>query len=58
MNSAIFASLIRHILTATAGAYMVKYNIDGAAIDAIIGGLTALAGLGWSVWEKKTQEKK
>lgn len=56
MNSAIIASLARHILTASAGALLVKYGVDGATIDAIIGGLAALAGVGWSIYEKKKEQ--
>lgn len=55
MNSAIIASVVRHILTALAGGLMVKYNVDGATADAIFGGVAALAGVGWSVYEKRTQ---
>ncbi len=58
MNSAIVASLARHFLTAVSGGMFIKYGIDGATADAIIGGLSALAGVGWSVWDKKQLEKK
>lgn len=58
MNQAIITSLARHILTATAGAFLLKYGIDGTTIDAIVGGLSALIGVGWSIFEKTTQEKK
>lgn len=53
MNATIIASITRHVLTATAGGLLVKYGVDGTTIDAIIGGLAALAGVGWSIWEKK-----
>lgn len=53
MNATIFMSLVRHILTAVAGGFAVKYGVDGSTMDAIIGGVTAAAGVGWSVWDKK-----
>lgn len=56
MNSAIVASLTRHILTAVAGAYLLKFGVDGSTIDAIVGGISAAAGVGWSIWEKKRAE--
>jgi hypothetical protein len=31
----------------------VKYNVDGGTIDAIISGAAALAGMGWSIYDKK-----
>lgn len=53
MNATIFAAIVRHILTAVAGGFAVKYGIDGSTMDAIVGGVTALAGVGWSVYDKK-----
>ena len=53
MNATIVQALVRHILTALAGGFAVKYGIDGGSLDAIIGGAAAAAGVGWSVWDKK-----
>lgn len=55
MNATIIQALVRHILTAVAGGFAVKYGIDGGTMDAVIGGASALAGIGWSVWDKKRQ---
>lgn len=55
MTPVIVQALVRHLLTAVAGGFAVKYGVDGSTMDAIIGGLTALAGVGWSVWDKKSQ---
>ena len=57
MNATIVSALARHILTAVAGGFMVKYNVDGATMDIIIGGLSALVGVGWSVFDKKTAKQ-
>jgi hypothetical protein len=53
MNATIISALVRHLLTALAGGFAVKYGIDGDTMTAIIGGASALAGVGWSVYDKK-----
>jgi hypothetical protein len=55
MNATIVQALVRHILTAAAGGFAVKYGVDGGTMDAIVSGAAALAGVGWSVWDKKKQ---
>lgn len=53
MNATIIQALFRHILTALAGGFAVKYGVDGGTIDAIVSGASALAGVGWSVYDKR-----
>ena len=53
MNAMIIQAVVRHVLTAVAGGFAVKYGIGNEAMDAIISGLTALAGVGWSVYDKR-----
>lgn len=53
MNSVIIQALVRHILTAVAGGFAVRYGVDGGTLDAIIGGAAAAAGVGWSVYDKR-----
>lgn len=53
MNALVIQALVRHVLTALAGGFFVRYGVDGAAADAIIGGAAAAAGVGWSVWDKR-----
>jgi hypothetical protein len=53
MNATIIAAVVRHVLTALAGGFAVKYGVDGGTIDAIVSGAAALAGVGWSVYDKK-----
>lgn len=55
MNATIIQALVRHLLTAIAGGFAVKYGVDGGTIDAIVSGASALAGLGWSIYDKKKQ---
>ncbi len=53
MSATIISALVRHILTALAGGFAVRYGIDGGTMDAIIGGAAAAAGVGWSVYDKR-----
>jgi hypothetical protein len=53
MNPVLIQALIRHILTAVAGGFAVRYGIDGGTIDAIVSGAAAAAGVGWSIYDKR-----
>ena len=53
MNATIVSALVRHFLTAIAGGFAVKYGIDGGAMDAIVGGAAAAAGVTWSIIDKR-----
>jgi hypothetical protein len=52
MTASVVQALVRHILTAIAGGFAVKYGIDGGTIDAIVGGAAAAAGVAWSIYDK------
>ena len=53
MTATIVSALVRHILTALAGGFAVKWGIDGGTMEAIISGAAAAAGVGWSVYDKR-----
>jgi hypothetical protein len=53
MNSAIVASIIRHVLTTAGGGFAVSWGIDGETWQGIVGAIATLGGLGWSVWDKR-----
>ena len=53
MNAVIIQALVRHLLTALAGGFAVKWGVDGETVNAIIGGAAAAAGVGWSLWDKR-----
>lgn len=55
MNATIVSAIVRHFLTAIAGGMAVQYGVDGATTDAIIGGIAAAAGLGWSLLDKRKE---
>jgi hypothetical protein len=53
MNSSIIQAIVRHLLTALSGGFAVKYGIDGDTLNIIIGGASAAAGVGWSIYDKR-----
>ncbi len=53
MNAVMVAALVRHILTAAGGGFFVAWGLDGEAINAVVGAVASLAGVAWSVWDKK-----
>jgi hypothetical protein len=53
MNPIIVASLTRHILTAIGGGFFAAWGLDGEAVNAVVGAVATLAGIAWSVWDKK-----
>jgi hypothetical protein len=53
MNATIVASLVRHILTAVGGGFFVSWGLDGDSVNAVVGAVSTLAGIGWSVWDKR-----
>ena len=55
MTATIITSLVRHLLTALAGGFAVKYGVDGSTMDVIISGAAAAAGVGWSIYEKRAK---
>ena len=55
MTSTMISALVRHLLTGVAGGLAVKYSIDGSTLDAIIGGASALAGVAWSLFDKRNK---
>lgn len=52
MTPEITGAIVRHILTAVGGYYVSKGVIDKGAVEAIIGGVVAAIGVGWSIFNK------
>jgi hypothetical protein len=52
MTPEIISAVIRHILTAVGGYFVAKGTVDQAAVEAIVGGVVAAVGLGWSLIAK------
>jgi hypothetical protein len=52
MTPEIVGAIVRHILTAVGGYFVSKGVVDHGAVEAIIGGVVAAIGLGWSLIAK------
>ena len=52
MNASILFGLIRHVLTLVGGYYVSKGQIDQSSVDTVIGAITGIAGVAWSVKHK------
>jgi hypothetical protein len=50
---AVILGLVRHVLTALGGAAILKGYIDTAGVEAVVGAVMTLAGIAWSVFEKR-----
>jgi hypothetical protein len=52
MNSEMITAVVRHILTAVGGYFVSKGAVDHSTVEAIVGGIVASIGLGWSIFNK------
>jgi len=55
MNQTVVTALTRHLLTTVGGSYLMSFGITGTTLDAVIGALSTLAGVAWSIYDKKQQ---
>ncbi len=55
MNQTVVTALARHLLTTVGGSYLMSFGITGTTLDAVIGALSTLAGVAWSIYDKKQQ---
>jgi hypothetical protein len=53
MNPILMQALIRHLLTALGGGFFASYGISGEGIEALAGAVATLAGVAWSVYDKR-----
>lgn len=44
--------VIRHVLTTAGGAMVTAGHLDGSQAQQIAGGIVAVIGVLWSIWEK------
>ena len=52
MKYEIILGLLRHVLTLVGGYYVSKGQIDQSSVDTVIGAVTSVAGVAWSVKHK------
>ena len=55
MNPVIIQALIRHLLTVAGGGFLATYGISGSTLDAVAGAVATLAGVAWSMYDKRQQ---
>lgn len=55
MNPTLISAVVRHVLTAAGGGLAVSWGIDGATWEGVVGAIATLAGLGWSIYDKRKQ---
>ena len=53
MNATVVQALVRHILTAVGGGFFAAYGITGGAFEAVVGAVSTLAGVAWSLYDKR-----
>ena len=58
MNEIVVTALVRHVLTAVSGGLMVRYGIDGNALELIAAGIAGAAGIAWSLWDKRRKRER
>lgn len=53
MNATIVQAIVRHLLTTVGGGFLMSFGITGGTLDAVVGALSTLAGVAWSLYDKK-----
>lgn len=51
---AILGLVLRHLLTGAGAVLVAKGIADEATVSSLVGAVTTLAGIAWSVWQKYT----
>jgi len=55
MNT-IIGSIVRHLLTSAGGALAAHgYAVSNSDVETIAGGLLAIGGVVWSIWQKRSK---
>jgi hypothetical protein len=55
MNPVIVQAVVRHLLTIVGGGLLASWGIDGSTVEAIAGAVATLAGVAWSIYDKRQQ---
>lgn len=53
MNATIVQAIVRHLLTTVGGGFLMSFGISGTTLDAVVGAVSTLAGVAWSLYDKK-----
>ena len=55
MNATIVQAIVRHLLTTVGGGFLMSFGITGTTLEAMIGALSTLAGVAWSLYDKRNK---
>jgi len=53
MNATIIQAIVRHLLTTVGGGFLMSFGFTGGTLDAVVGAVSTLAGVAWSLYDKK-----
>ncbi len=56
MNDAVVSAIVRHLMTSVGGGFLMSFGITGTTLDAVIGAVSTLAGVAWSLYDKKQKQ--
>ena len=56
MNATIVQAIVRHLLTTVGGGFLMSFGITGTTLEAVIGALSTLVGVAWSLYDKRNQK--
>jgi hypothetical protein len=54
MNATIIQAIVRHLMTTVGGGFLMSFGITGTTLDAVVGAVTTLAGVAWSLYDKRS----
>lgn len=53
MNQTIVQAVVRHLLTTVGGGFLMSFGITGGTLEAVVGAVSTLAGVAWSLYDKR-----
>lgn len=57
MNQTIVTAIVRHLLTTVGGGFLMSFGVTGTTLEAVVGALSTLAGVAWSLYDKRNKDK-
>ena len=55
MNATIVQAIVRHLLTTVGGGFLMSFGITGGTLEAVVGAVSTLAGVAWSLYDKRAK---
>jgi len=57
MSPVIIQAVVRHLLTTVGGGFFASFGITGSVLEAVVGSVATLAGVAWSLHDKRGQNQ-